>query len=112
MKYFIGAIAAITASAMLSGCGATQPSSAVTSAGIGALGGYVAGRATGDHSDSRAQKGAIAGAIGGYIVGNEMDKANTATTNTAPTTTQSGYYHQHAGGNVQHTHTNGVVHVH
>jgi len=117
MKTLIGAIsiaAVVAASSLLTGCGATQPSTAVTGAGIGALGGYVAGRATGSHSDERARKGAIAGAIGGYVVGNEVEKSrrnNQGYNAPAPANT-GGYYHQHPGSNVRHTHANGVVHAH
>jgi uncharacterized protein YcfJ len=104
MKVFTGLLATATAvvlASSLSGCGTT--SSAVTGAGVGALGGYVAGRGTGDHSDKRARHGAILGALGGYVVGNEMDKRNN-TNNYQP--------HQHQGGHNYHTHRNGVSHSH
>jgi uncharacterized protein YcfJ len=103
MKIISGIVAvssAIVLSSTLSGCGT---SAGVKGAGVGALGGYVAGRATGSHSDERARKGALLGAIGGYVVGNEMDKRNN--TNNYQT-------HQHPGGNTYHTHQNGVSHSH
>lgn len=98
MKVFTGLLATATAvvlASSLSGCGTT--SSAVTGAGVGALGGYVAGRGTGDHSDKRARNGAILGALGGYVVGNEMDKTNRNQPqgHHHPRHQGAGYYHDH-----------------